>query len=230
MPGLPTRGDLHLKRKCFHAAFGCLFAYLRASDPSPSFVMSLAAVVAIFCVGEFCRLYFPSFNAIQRSVFGAVMREHEQTQVSGIVFYLSGALLSSVLFSPTITILSLLILGFADPAASAFGIKLGKAKFSGNKTLAGFFGFALVSFTVLVTAHLLFVGEHACSWHVVQGYLVVSLIGGTAELFAGRDNWLGVDDNFVIPVVISSALLAVSTWLPLHLEHFAFVALPDTDA
>ncbi len=71
MPNLPTRGDLHLKRKCFHAAFGCLFAcvifellhrgaarltlplrYLRARDPSPAFVFQLAAVVLVFCVGE----------------------------------------------------------------------------------------------------------------------------------------------------------------------------------
>ena len=37
MPNLPTRSDLHLKRKVFHAAFGCLFAYA-SRHHQPAFI------------------------------------------------------------------------------------------------------------------------------------------------------------------------------------------------
>jgi hypothetical protein len=76
--------------------------------------------------------------------------------------------------------------GFADPTTSAFGITLGKFKFSGNKTLAGLFGFVLASLAVLLSAHLYFLtSQQALSWVYLKGYLAVSFIGGTAELFSG---------------------------------------------
>jgi dolichol kinase len=75
--------------------------------------------------------------------------------------------------------------GFADPTASAFGITLGKIKFSGNKTLAGLFGFVIASLAVLLCAHLYFLTAHALSWVHLKGYLAVAFISGVAELFSG---------------------------------------------
>ena len=137
-------------------------------------------------------------------------------QVSGIVFYLSGILFSAIFFSPSITVLSSLVLGslpvfavcrcltlslrrrmhppvicsdahlgFADPAASACGIISGKRKFSGNKTLAGFHGFVIVSSVVLVTAHVLLFNADAFSWVLWKGCVLASIIGGISELFSG---------------------------------------------
>jgi dolichol kinase len=137
-------------------------------------------------------------------------------QVSGIVFYLSGILFSAIFFSPSITVLSSLVLGslpaftvfcflvsslrrrtypsvicsdahpgFADPAASACGIISGKRKFSGNKTLAGFYGFVIVSFVVLVIAHVLLFNADAFSWVLLKGCVLASIAGGISELFSG---------------------------------------------
>jgi len=41
-----------------------------------------------------------------------------------------------------------------------------------------------------------------------------------AEARAGRDNWAGVDDNFVIPCVVSFALLAAREWTAIDLGRF----------
>jgi dolichol kinase len=137
-------------------------------------------------------------------------------QVSGIVFYLSGILFSAIFFSPSITVLSSLVLGslpaftvfcflvsslrrrtypsvicsdahpgFADPAASACGIISGKRKFSGNKTLAGFYGFVIVSSVVLVIAHVLLFNADAFSWVLLKGCVLASIAGGISELFSG---------------------------------------------
>jgi dolichol kinase len=129
--------------------------------------------------------------------------------------------------------------GFADPAASAFGIMFGKRKFSGSKTLAGFYGFVLVSSILLLAAHVVFFRADPLSPAVLKGCVLASVIGGVSELFsgafrarhagvisvvaeaaAGRDNWSGVDDNFIIPVTVSFALLAVSSWTGMDFSRF----------
>jgi CDP-diglyceride synthetase len=75
--------------------------------------------------------------------------------------------------------------GFADPAASAFGITMGKTKFCGNKTLSGFFGFIIVCFSVLIASHVLLFNDSIYSLELHRGCFVVALVGGIAELVSG---------------------------------------------
>ena len=106
-----------------------------------------------------------------------------------------------MLFPHDIVTLSLLFLAIADPAASYFGIRYGKDRLWGQKSLQGsiaaFFACGLTSMVYYTVHHLM-----------LDRLLIVGILSGLAGAIAEAAPLGQLDDNLVLPV-----LSALQLWL-----------------
>ena len=133
------------------------------------------------------------------------MRRQELHNLSSMSWLFLGNFIIMFLFPPEIVTLSLLILAIGDPVCNIIGIKYGKDKLIGSKSLqgslAGFIACSIVSaayFKVMdiMTSKLLLAS-------VLSGF-----IGALAEVIP-----IDIDDNFVIPVVTAILLWGLFTFI-----------------
>ena len=129
------------------------------------------------------------------------MRESEVKGPSGTTYLLSGVFLVALIFPRDVVLLTLLFLGFADPAASLIGIKYGKDKIFGHKSLQGSVAAFVVCFILMVI------------YLFIQGFpvgrlIIMSLIGGLVGALAELIPIGKLDDNLSLPI-----LSAVSIWI-----------------
>lgn len=127
------------------------------------------------------------------------MREHEAKSFSGLSYLLVGAAILLAFFDRHILTLSLLFLAIGDPLASLVGIRFGRDRILGNKTLQGTFAAFAACATIagvyyylngLMTERLLIVAP------------ISGLIGAATELIPiGK-----LDDNLTCPVLSAIGL------------------------
>ncbi len=153
----------------------------------------------LFVPIDFVRLNFPSINEVLLHLFRPIMRDNEVQKIAGTTYLLSGVMIVAFVFPRDIVLLTLLFLAFADPIASYFGIKFGKDKIFGHKSLQGslaaFFVCAMLTFGFLFTHNLL-----------LDRILVVSLLGGLIGSLAELIPIYKLDDNFTLPIFSSTFL------------------------
>lgn len=198
---LKVRSDVHLARKIWHAAGVSLMALVFAwLGPVWSWV-PLGVVALVIVPLDFLRQRRPKLNAATLRVFGPLMRRHEEKRISGLTHLLLGAAVLIATFDPYIVTLTLLFLAFGDPIASYCGIRYGRDRIVGNKTLQGTAG-AFAACTVVAAIYY-----YAQNLMLDRIWIVAplsGLIGAFAEAVpVGR-----LDDNFTFPL-ISGAMLWV---------------------
>ena len=114
--------------------------------------------------------------------------------MAGTSYLLTGVSIIALIFPQEIVLLTLLFLAFADPIASYFGIKFGKDKIFGHKSLQGtvaaFFVCAILCFAFFYTHNLL-----------LDRLIVVSLLGGLIGSLAELIPIGKLDDNLTLPVM-----------------------------
>ncbi|MEK7356846.1 MAG: hypothetical protein AAB250_10375, partial [Bdellovibrionota bacterium] len=135
--GLKRKTDLHVTRKIWHC-LGILVmaaAYHMAGHQGAWLI--LLAAIALVVPLDLLRQTKPGLNRGLVKVFGPVMRTHEMNQVSGWTYLLLGALFLILFNDRHIILVTLLFQAFGDPLASYFGIRYGKDKLIGNKSLQG---------------------------------------------------------------------------------------------
>lgn len=199
---LKKKSDLHLGRKLWHAIGVCaMVAIYHLAGHERSWYI-LGALTAIAVPFDFLRLSNPNLNRIAMKLFGPVMRQHEVTHVSGMSYLFLGALFLLLYNDKHILTITLLFLAFGDPIASFFGIRFGKDKIIGNKTLQG----TMASFAVCSVVALVYYYFHNIMTERL--FIVVplsGLIGAASELLpVGK-----LDDNFTFPVICSVFLWAL---------------------
>jgi dolichol kinase len=201
---LKQKSDLHLSRKFWHCVGICGMAAAYALMPNRMAWIALFALSAFIIPLDLLRLKFPRLNRNAMRIFGSVMRRHETDSLSGFSFLLLGAIFLLWLNQFHIVTLTLLFLAFGDPVASFFGLRFGKDKILGSKTLQGtmaaFIICTLISaiyyyFNNIMTERLLIVAP------------LSGLIGAAAELIPiGK-----IDDNLSFPVLGASLLWLLFT-------------------
>ncbi len=198
---LRQRNDIHFSRKFFHVVGVVFMAVLyhnmvRETALTVLILASLGAVVL-----EITRVRIAALNRFVISIFGPLMREHEKTNWTGFTYLILGVLIIVVLFPHDIVTLSLLFLAIADPAASYFGIRYGKDRLWGQKSLQGsiaaFFACGLTSMVYYTVHHLM-----------LDRLLIVGILSGLAGAIAEAAPLGQLDDNLVLPV-----LSALQLWL-----------------
>jgi len=114
--------DWEIPRKALHSSIGFLTLYLYASHGSPErVVVVLSSALLIIIPGEIIRLNYPSFERHYEKVLGFLMRESEKKHTNGVIWYIIGVIFVLSLYPVDIALISIMILSWADTAASTFG-------------------------------------------------------------------------------------------------------------
>ncbi|MBT4763144.1 MAG: hypothetical protein HOO06_15735 [Bdellovibrionaceae bacterium] len=196
---LKSKADLHLARKFWHfVGVMTIVIIYHNVDRVTGLKYSLTAAL-VSCVVDISRIRFEKFNNIILYFFGSFMRESEKHSVSGNTFLLLGAFVTIYVFDPEIAKLSLFFLATADPLASYIGVKYGKDKILGNKSLQG----SMAAFVCcMVIAAVYFYSKNLMVERLVIVSLLAGLIGAASELISvGK-----LDDNLTLPILSSTFL------------------------
>ncbi len=199
---LKRRSDIHWARKFWHMGGVSIIAAIYANVPENTALTLLALAWVLFVPTDLLRLKYPSMNEFLVTAFRPIMRQNEFDRLAGTSYLLTGLLLVALIFPPPIVLLSMMFLAFADPIASYFGIRYGKDKIFGEKSLQGsmaaFFVCALLTFYFLTS-----------QWLLMDRLVIVSLLGGLIGALAELVPIFKLDDNLTLPVVSAVALWAL---------------------
>lgn len=175
-----------------------MFALYWTLSPTQAKFTALACS-AFMIAFDVARLYLPPLNRFFTWLFGPVLRESERGRVSGAASMMAGVTLIILLFPKNVVLLALLFVAVADPLASYFGIRYGRDKLIGDKSVQG----SLTAFVVcFVLALGYFIAMDLMRERLFIVCLLSGLIGAASELIPiGR-----LDDNFLFPVVSATLL------------------------
>ena len=196
---LKTTNDLHIARKIWHLLAISLYAfvYQRVSHPM---AVQLSFLFVLFCVGlDISRLNFPKLNKGVMSLLKPIARVHEEHTFAGTTFFAIGAFVIVWVFPKNVALLSLILLAFADPIASAVGLLYGKEKIFRKKTLQG-------SFAALLTCALVSCLYFLVTQNMNERLFIVSILAGFIGSFAELFTPFDIDDNFSFPITSSIGL------------------------
>jgi dolichol kinase len=209
---VPQLRPANYLRNVFHIGWSLFGAgIIVALSQWPSLIIAVA--VAFATAGwtmEITRRRSAAINAKLMHLFRHVSHPHEEHQVNSATWYASALVLLSLTREPTVMILGVLVLGFADPAAAIVGRRFGRIKLVHGRTLEGTTTFAIVGALVAFGILSLTGGGLLPSFALPTRLAMAGaagLCGAIAELYSRR-----IDDNFSIPVAS-----AMSAWVVLLL-------------
>ena len=196
---LKNRSDLHLARKVWHlTSVFLVFLFFQLSTTSVS-AMALLIIGPIAIGIDFLRLRSEKINDSVVAILGPIMRNQEVKSLAGTTYLICGVSLIFLVFPKPVVSLSILFLAFADPIASYVGIRYGRERIVGNKTLQGFLAALLVCFILT----LVYIYQPGIS---LSRALVVSILGGIIGALAELAPMGKLDDNFTMPVLSACGL------------------------
>lgn len=210
-----------IPRKVLHGSIAIITLYLyvhgtHLNQVTPVLIAMLVPIATI----EVFRFASPGLNRAYIQTVGPLMRESEKNgAVNGVIWYLAGLIIVFSIFPKDLSVLSVLLLSWADLSASTIGRAYGKytPQLYKGKSLAGSFaafvcGIALtwLWYGYYVPAYKQFNLPQDILWTAESSRLsllsysvIVGVVVAVAELFPI------IDDNFSIPVVSATALWVV---------------------
>lgn len=198
--------DIHWARKTWHTSGVLLLWALFFSLPLSLFLLGIYLLAGVAVVLDVTRLRFKELNSFLLRWFRPLMRDHEENGLAGTSFLLVGVAVVASLFPRDVVALTLLFLALADPLASLVGIKYGKDKIFGSKSLQGTAA-AFVVCSLIAFAYLNFQG--ILLERILLVSLVCGILGAGAELVPiGK-----IDDNFTLPVLSATGLWVLFNFL-----------------
>lgn len=198
-----SREHIHLARRVWHFLGVIFILALYVVIPprqAPYVAISIAAFMISF---DWARLRNARLNRLFQWMFRWVIREDERHKFAASTAMLAGITVIICFFPRNVVMLTLLFLALGDPTASYFGIRFGKDKLIGNKSLQG----SMAAFAVCFFLALLFYSYmDLMSERLFITCLLAGLIGAVSELVP---IWK-LDDNFVFPVLSAIGLTGMS--------------------
>ncbi|KAG2131020.1 hypothetical protein DEU56DRAFT_814474 [Suillus clintonianus] len=114
--------DWEIPRKVLHSSIGFFTIYLYTSQGNPQkVVIALSSALAILVPIDILRLKYPLFERAFEKCVGIFMRDSEKKSSNGVIWYILGANTALIALPLDIAVVSILILSWADTAASTFG-------------------------------------------------------------------------------------------------------------
>lgn len=184
-------------RRVFHAFNGSAIAVGLTLLPVSRgmALVVLAGVLLGLVVLDVVRLRSAKANALFFSAFRHLASPREAGGPASSTWYTLGVILALALFSRQAAVSGILVLAFADPAASYGGRRWGRRPFLGA-SLEGTAIFALTAFAVLAPRHP----------------VPVAAAAAVACALAERLSW-PLDDNLTIPVAGAAAITLLESLL-----------------
>ncbi|KAI0323648.1 hypothetical protein GY45DRAFT_1264261 [Cubamyces sp. BRFM 1775] len=118
--------DWEIPRKTLHSSIGFLTLYLYASNGNPrTVVYVLSAALAFIVPCDILRFRSARFEKLFERCVGFLMRESEKKTTNGVIWYIIGVIFVLSVYPLDIATVAILILSWADTAASTIGRLLG---------------------------------------------------------------------------------------------------------
>ncbi|MFH1763601.1 MAG: hypothetical protein ABIF09_05345 [Gemmatimonadota bacterium] len=180
-------------RRVFHATNGTVvvMAMTVFNFDVSEMVLILGVILALTVTMDALRLFHPKLNVLFFRAFSPIASPREARKIASSTWYALSAFLVLLLFPTTYAMAGILVLAWADPAASVVGQRWGKTRFLAG-SVRGTAAFALVAFCAL----LLFV-----PWKVA---LVTAAATALVEAAPIR-----LDDNLIVPLTVAGVLLLI---------------------
>jgi len=230
--------DWEIPRKVFHSTPGLVtivLYFLRPKDLSV-IITPLSTALVIVMSADVLRLHHQGFAGSYERLLGCLMRESEKTKLNGVVWYMIGVITVLSAYPRDVAVASILLLSWADTAASIFGRLygpktgklpsrlLGFIPLLSRKSVAGSSAALLVGFLVSVIFWGVCTsgmgnGLEEAQWQWNQGcnggWPGLMMLGVGAGLITSLIEAMdlgSLDDNLTLPVLGGGALWG---WLKL---------------
>ncbi|KIY49692.1 hypothetical protein FISHEDRAFT_8014, partial [Fistulina hepatica ATCC 64428] len=260
-PATPTTSkkvDWEIPRKLLHASIGFFTIYLYNTRGDPKIVVfALSTALCIILPADFLRFRSKRFERLYERVLGFLMRECEkarlspmfstiyrvlivaQESINGVVWYILGVNFVLTFYPLDVAVASILILSWADTAASTFGRLWGaytprlpkrtpilRLPLAPRKSLAGFIAAAVTgsliafgfwTYVAPVRSGLTWTWEQgvassAAGAPIASGWfgiLAISLVAGLVSAVAEALDLGSLDDNLTLPIISGGCLFAM---------------------
>lgn len=199
---LKQRSDIHWARKIWHmASVFVMFAIYRVVPNSYSLTILMVSW-CLFVPLDFYRHRNSALNDFLIHFFRPILRTGEVNKLAGTSYLLTGVLAVTLLLPRPVVSVTLLFLAFADPLASYVGIRYGKDKILGQKTIQGFMAAYVVCF---LCSFIFLYSTTIPSGRLFAFCLLSGLVGALAELVPiGK-----LDDNLTLPILSGTGMYAL---------------------
>lgn len=203
---VPSLRPTNYSRNGFHVAWGLIALFL------VEVVLSTNGMIIAACLfagagwsAEIGRRKSARINRFMMWLFGPVAHPHEKHRINSATWYATALVVISLIQSPIVAGIAVLVLGFADPAAALIGRPFGKTKLINGRSLEGTATFLAVGFMAAIG--YLRLGHPEIAAAPAFGIAIAAgLAGALAELLSRR-----IDDNLSIPLAVAAASLAAAT-------------------
>ena len=189
---------VNYSRNAFHVGMGLIavLMYEFVITYTQAIIILVALNVAFGSL-EIARRLSPRLNGLLvDKVFAGFARPSERHRINSSSYYLLSMTFVAILFPQAPVQLAVLILAFADPAATVAGKLWGRKKLIRNKSWVGTAAFFAVAFAVTTVFLLLKAPHLTLSWTLLVA-VTVSAIGAATELLSYM-----IDDNLSIPILV----------------------------
>jgi diacylglycerol kinase (CTP) len=188
-------------RCAFHCLMGIFsvltYVYVVTHNQALAILFIFMGAITLF---EIVRRLAPIVNdAVMRRALSFIVRPVESYTLTGSTYYILGMMIIVLVFPPRACEVAVLVLAFADPAATVAGKLLGGRKILGEKSVAGAAAFFVVAFLVSMVFFAL-----AQPWLLsIRGVLAALILAGSGTLAEMLGDSL--DDNLTIPIAVAAA-------------------------
>jgi dolichol kinase len=174
-------------RRIFHAGNGSLVVLAVAvlGLPVPITTVLLGVLLAVAVLMDAIRLFDPRLNVLFFRAFASLASPREAQKIASSTWYILSALVVFLFFPVIPALAGILVLAWADPAASVVGQKWGKTRFLAGSVrgTATFFGVAFLAL-ILFTP-----------WWVALTTAALAAVVEAAPL--------DLDDNLLVPLTVA---------------------------
>ncbi len=196
---LQARNDIHVARRLWHFSGVMVIFALYCLVPNERAGLTAISLASLIIGIDIVRLFIPGINRTLSWIFRPFMRENERQKIAGVSYMLAGVTVIILVLPRNVVMLTLLFLAVADPLASFFGIRYGRDKLIGAKSLQGS-GAAFITCFVLSFGYFLIMDLMRERLFIVC--LLSALTGAIGELVpVGK-----LDDNLVFPILSGTLL------------------------
>lgn len=199
-----TRQSIQIYRRIWHMVGGLVLglSFLFVNSPMSVTIPIFAIIAAIVIAGDLGRLKIKTFNDRIAKDFKWLIRDKEKASISTMTYFLSGSLISLLLFPKEIAIASILFLAVGDPVASIVGIRFGKNRILWGKSVEGFLACFIACYLI---SYMMFANNVSSSFSLFIFSILSALTVSIAEVLPFK-----YDDNLTIPVLSGFVMSCLS--------------------
>jgi dolichol kinase len=192
-----TRFDFQPGRRLFHLANGVAVATAYALLFSRTQVVHLFGIVAcLVYILDRVRILYPEISARLPWAERTFLRAEEHAREAAATPYAIAILLTILTFPKPVALIAIYTLAIADPLSAVVGIRFGRHRLAGRKSVEGSLAFFAATFAVSAVV-LAWTTDVPLAMRLGAS-LVIAVLGAVVEALPVR-----IDDNITIPLGVA---------------------------